>query len=76
MPSLTAAIYCRISNDPEGRELGVERQEEDARLLAARLGLDVVKVFTDNDVSASTKSRKRRRSTCSPMRARYRHPTG
>src|SRR4051794_17902107 len=56
----TAAIYCRISDDPEGRELGVERQEKDARLLAARVGLEVAEVFVDNDVSASTRSHKRR----------------
>ncbi len=55
-----AAVYCRISNDPEGRALGVERQEEDCRRLAARLGLDVFRVFVDNDISASSRGRKRR----------------
>lgn len=54
------AIYCRISADREGRELGVERQEEDCRALAARLGYEVVAVFRDNDLSASTKSKKKR----------------
>ena len=59
-------IYCRISQDrkprPEdegtrrertGAGLGVERQEEDCRVLAARLGWTVVApALVDNDVSA------------------------
>lgn len=53
-----AAIYCRISADREGRELGVERQEEDCRALAGRLGFTVAEVYRDNDISASTRSRK------------------
>lgn len=56
--SKRAAIYCRISEDREGRELGVTRQEEDGHALARRLGLQVVEVYRDNDISASTKSRK------------------
>lgn len=55
-----AAIYTRISRDPEGQRLGVERQDEDCRRLAARLNLDIVAAFTDNDISASTLSRKAR----------------
>ncbi|MDQ4213275.1 recombinase family protein [Microbacterium capsulatum] len=55
-----AVIYCRISADPEGRELGVARQEEDCRALAARMGLNVTQVFVENDVSASTISTKPR----------------
>lgn len=55
-----AAIYRRISNDREGRELGVVRQEEDCRALADRLGFTVVDVYTDNDLGASTRSRKPR----------------
>lgn len=57
---LRAAIYCRISADREGRELGVERQEVDSRALCERLGHEVVKVFVENDLSASTRSRKLR----------------
>lgn len=56
----TAAIYRRISADREGQELGVTRQEEDCRALAARQGLTVVEVYTDNDISASTRSSKPR----------------
>jgi len=48
-----AAVYCRISQDKEGRRLGVERQEEDCRALATRNGWDVVDVFTDNDITAA-----------------------
>ena len=58
MPS--AAIYCRISEDRESEGLGVERQEADCRALADRLGLQVAGVFIDNDVSASTLSKKPR----------------
>ena len=50
--SQRTAIYCRISDDREGRGLGVERQEEDCRKLAANLGWDGLRVFTDNDISA------------------------
>lgn len=38
----------------------MQRQEEDCRALAARLGLTIVAVLVDNDVSASTLSRKPR----------------
>jgi site-specific DNA recombinase len=45
-------IYCRISEDREGAGLGVADQETDCRELADQLGLDVIAVFSDNDVSA------------------------
>lgn len=47
-----AIIYCRISRDREGAGLGVERQREDCELLAKQLGVDVVEVYSDNDLSA------------------------
>lgn len=50
--TVKAAIYCRISKDREGAGLGVERQENDCRDLAERLGWEVVAVFVDNDISA------------------------
>lgn len=56
-----AAIYCRISLDAEGDELGVQRQEDDCRELAAARGMDVVEVYRDNDMGASTRSRAKRR---------------
>lgn len=57
---LRAVIYRRISADREGRELGVVRQEEDCRALAVRRNAVVVAIYTDNDISASTRSRKPR----------------
>lgn len=55
-----AAIYARISNDREGREAGVERQQADCLELAARLGATVAGIYVDNDISASTRSKKPR----------------
>lgn len=49
---VAAAIYCRISSDPEGTALGVGRQHQDCEALAARLGWTVAEVYTDNDYSA------------------------
>ncbi|MFF4823122.1 recombinase family protein [Streptomyces sp. NPDC001312] len=45
-------VYCRISDDREGRRYGVRRQERDCRKLAAELGADVVEVLVENDISA------------------------
>lgn len=56
-----AAIYCRISLDADGDELGVRRQEEDCRALAATLGMEVAEVYIDNDMGASNRSRAKRR---------------
>lgn len=47
-----AFIYTRISQDRNAEGLGVQRQELVCREYAARLGLDVARVFSDNDVSA------------------------
>ena len=48
-----AAIYVRISDDQAGEALGVARQEEDCRTLAAQQGYEVTRVYSDNDMSAS-----------------------
>lgn len=48
-----AAIYCRISRDDELDGLGVARQEKLCRAACARRGHEVVKVLTDNNISAS-----------------------
>jgi site-specific DNA recombinase len=53
------ALYLRISEDRRDGA-GVERQEKECRALAERLGWPVVEVFEDNDISASSFSRKRR----------------
>lgn len=47
-----AGIYVRISSDVTGQGLGVQRQEQDCRTLAAARGWDVVEVYADNDISA------------------------
>lgn len=52
--------YLRISSDREGRELGVQRQREDCKRLADGLGLTDVEFIVENDVGASTRSRKKR----------------
>ena len=54
-----AGIYLRISEDRRDGA-GVERQEKECRELADRIGWLVIDVFTDNDISASSFSRKRR----------------
>lgn len=55
----SAAIYVRISSDPTGRAAGVERQREDCQALADRMGLTVLRVFSDNDISAHSRRRRR-----------------
>lgn len=47
-----AGVYARISSDPDGTRLGVERQVADCRDLAAAVGWPVAGVYVDNDVSA------------------------
>lgn len=58
---VNAGIYCRISHDGDGDGLGVARQEQDCRALAERHGLAITDVYTDNDIGASDRSRKKRR---------------
>ena len=45
-------MYVRISSDPDGTRLGVERQIADCEARAASLGWRVHDVYVDNDVSA------------------------
>src|SRR5438445_5326044 len=54
-----AAIYARISHDPTGERLGVQRQEADCREEAKRRGWGVADVYVDDDRSAH-KTRKPR----------------
>ena len=49
---MRVGIYARISEDSEGRGLGVARQEQDARTIAKLRGWEVGQVYVDNDVSA------------------------
>jgi site-specific DNA recombinase len=56
-----AARYLRISDDREGEELGVGRQDEDTAALAQRNAHTLIgPAYVDNDRGASTRSRKRR----------------
>lgn len=55
-----AAIYARISDDPEGLALGIARQLEDCRTRAERDGYEVVTAYPENDRGASTRSKKTR----------------
>lgn len=50
----TCHIYLRISQDRTGEQAGVDRQLKECEALAAKLGLQVEKVWTDNDVSATS----------------------
>ncbi len=49
-----AAVYARISSDPNDTALGVARQLKDCLALAERKGWPVVETFVDNDVSATS----------------------
>ena len=62
MPLLPAAPagYLRISDDREGRELGVDRQRADLLELCRQRGWPEPTFYVDNDISASTRSKKRR----------------
>lgn len=53
---MRAAIYTRISRDSTGDGAGVARQEDDCRQLATSKGFDLAAVFTDNDVSAYSRT--------------------
>ena len=51
MPS-AAAVYARISSDPDGDQLGVKRQIADCQGFAERRGWPVREVYVDDDRSA------------------------
>ncbi|GGV65470.1 hypothetical protein GCM10010277_72800 [Streptomyces longisporoflavus] len=61
-------IYVRISKDRKGQELGIQRQEKACRELCERMGWGVYKVYPENDISASTTSKKRRPQYAEMMR--------
>lgn len=67
---MDAVIYTRISKDRTGAGLGVDRQEQDCRALAERLGWTVVAVYSDNDISAySGKPRPGYKAMCGALEA-------
>lgn len=55
---MKAAVYLRISKDPNGERLGIARQEADCLARAEALGWTVMEVLTDNDVSAYSGKRR------------------
>jgi site-specific DNA recombinase len=55
---MKACIYTRISEDPNGEKLGVQRQLDDCLELAAQLGWEVVARYDDNDISAYSGKRR------------------
>lgn len=58
--SARTGIYLRISDDREGLRLGVERQHVDTTALCERDGDEIVDTYCDNDIGASTRSKKPR----------------
>jgi site-specific DNA recombinase len=58
--SKLAVKYRRISEDREGRELGIQRQDEDLDALGQQRDLTYIDSYADNDIGASSKSRKPR----------------
>ncbi|NQX14256.1 recombinase family protein [Microbacteriaceae bacterium VKM Ac-2855] len=54
--STRIGAHARISLDMEGEGLGVERQHEDNRAVAAARGWEIVEVYTDNSLSAYKKN--------------------
>lgn len=55
LPGVTdtrAGIYCRISRDRVGAELGVKRQETECRGLAEQRKWPIFGVYADDDISA------------------------
>jgi len=66
----TVGVYARISSDPADTRLGVDRQVEDCRRLAADLGSAVGDLYVDNDVSAwSGKRRPEYERLCEDIKA-------
>ncbi|AZH79144.1 MULTISPECIES: recombinase family protein [Microbacterium] len=51
---MDCVIYTRVSIDRTGEALAVTRQEQECRALADRLGLKVMAVHSDNDISATS----------------------
>jgi site-specific DNA recombinase len=55
----SAAVYARISHDPSGERLGVQRQEADCLEEAKRRGWSIAQVYVDDDRSAYDTKRPR-----------------
>jgi DNA invertase Pin-like site-specific DNA recombinase len=55
--SKRALIYCRVSQDRDGRGRSVNEQETECRATCEREGWNVIEALTDNDVGASRHSK-------------------
>jgi site-specific DNA recombinase len=65
-----AAIYTRISHDPDGAKLGVSRQQHDCESFCSQRGWEVHKIYEDDDISAySGKNRPAYRELLEDIRA-------
>src|SRR5665213_1857656 len=65
----SAAIYVRISSDPDGTRAGVSRQIDDCKAWADRHGSQVAEIYEDNDVSAYRgKTRRAYRRMCEDLK--------
>src|SRR6266511_4679628 len=57
---IQAGIYCRISDDQQNG-WGVGDQEQHGHRIAEQMGWSVVEVYVDNDITATGRTRKRRK---------------
>ncbi len=57
-PAKAAALYLRLSQDRTGESLGIDRQEQLCRGLAAEKGWNVGAVYVDRDISAYSGKRR------------------
>jgi site-specific DNA recombinase len=58
MPPKAAAVYARISSDPDGHGAGVTRQIEDCRAFAEKRCWPIADAYVDNDTSAYSGKRR------------------
>lgn len=56
---MRAAIYARLSHDPDGTSTAVARQRADCEGLIGARGWELAEVFEDNDISAYNKRARR-----------------
>lgn len=47
MKNKSCVIYCRVSTEKESQEVSLERQEEELKAFAGKLGFKVTNIFTD-----------------------------
>ncbi|MGB8960824.1 MAG: recombinase family protein, partial [Pseudonocardiaceae bacterium] len=55
--AVSCAIYLRISLDPTGEGLAVERQRQDCKRIARQRGWTVAQTYVDNSISATERTK-------------------